>query len=155
MVGCGSADRQRFPDVFSRLQPEAFVAKNHLTAIPRLAKYIAMQDIGGDLLRGHLETLVLSALDHGQAHGLEILRRLQDAGCGSLRLREGSLYPALYRLENAGLVEAVWEEETKGRRGARRRIYHLTRKGTAALARRRVEWQRFVQVVGGILGAPA
>jgi DNA-binding PadR family transcriptional regulator len=113
-----------------------------------------MQEISGDHLRGHLETLILSTLEQGQAHGLEILRRLQDAGCGLLRLKEGSLYPALYRLENAGLVEAVWEEETKGRRGARRRIYHLTRKGTQALARGRQEWQQFVRVLGGILGTP-
>jgi PadR family transcriptional regulator, regulatory protein PadR len=114
-----------------------------------------MQDISGDLLRGHLENLILSVLDQGEAHGLEVSRRLQEAGCGALRLKEGSLYPALYRLEEAGLVEAVWEEETKGRRGARRRIYHLTTKGTKALAKGRAEWQHFVQVVGSILGAPA
>jgi PadR family transcriptional regulator PadR len=114
-----------------------------------------MQDIGGDLLRGHLETLILSMLDQGQAHGLEIIRRLHESGCGALRLKEGSLYPALYRLENAGLVEAAWEEETKGRRGARRRIYHLTAKGTKALAKGRQEWQHFVKILGGILGAPA
>src|SRR5207248_7580449 len=113
-----------------------------------------METINGDQLRGHLETMILSTLERAEAHGLEILRRLQDAGCGLLRLKEGSLYPALYRLESAGLVEAVWEEETKGRRGARRRIYHLTRKGTQALARGRHEWQQFVRVLGGILGAP-
>jgi DNA-binding PadR family transcriptional regulator len=70
-------------------------------------------------------------------------------------MKEGSLYPALYRLEGAGLVEAVWEEETKGRRGARRRIYHLTSKGTKALDRSRQEWQYFVRVIGSILGAQA
>ena len=114
-----------------------------------------MQEISGDQLRGHLETMILSALDRGEAHGLEILRRLELAGCGALKLKEGSLYPALYRLENAGLIEAEWEEETKGRRGARRRIYHLTRSGTKALAKGREEWQSFVTVVGGIVGAPA
>jgi PadR family transcriptional regulator PadR len=114
-----------------------------------------MQDIGGELLRGHLETLILSMLDQGQAHGLEIIRRLHESGCGALRLKEGSLYPALYRLENAGLVEAAWEAETKGRRGARRRIYHLTAQGTKALAKGRQEWQHFVKILGGILGAPA
>lgn len=114
-----------------------------------------MADISGDQLRGHLETMILSVLDRGEAHGLEILRRLEDAGCGALKLKEGSLYPALYRLENAGLIEAEWEEETKGRRGARRRIYHLTRAGTKALAKGREEFQSFVQIIGGILGAPA
>jgi PadR family transcriptional regulator PadR len=70
-------------------------------------------------------------------------------------LKEGSLYPALYRLEHAGLVEAAWEEETKGRRGARRRIYRLTAKGMRALTKGREEWMHFVKVIGGILGAPA
>ena len=69
-----------------------------------------MEAINGDKLRGHLETMILSTLEQGEAHGLEILRRLEAAGCGLLRLKEGSLYPALYRLEAAGKVEAVWEE---------------------------------------------
>ena len=114
-----------------------------------------MQEINGDQLRGHLETMILSVLDQDDGHGLEILRRLDEAGCGALKLKEGSLYPALYRLENAGLIAAVWEEETKGRRGARRRIYHLTKAGTKALAQGRAAWVSFVQVIGGILGAPA
>ncbi len=114
-----------------------------------------MAEINGDQLRGHLETMILSVLDRGDAHGLEILRRLEDAGCGALRLKEGSVYPALYRLENAGLIAAEWEEETKGRRGARRRIYHLTKAGAKALAKGRGDWQTFVHILGGILGAPA
>jgi DNA-binding PadR family transcriptional regulator len=114
-----------------------------------------MQDISGDMLRGHLETLILSRLDQGQAHGLEIIRRLHESGCGALRLKEGSLYPALYRLENAGLVQAAWEEETKGRRGARRRIQRLTTKGMKALDQGRQAWTHFVQIIGGIQGAPA
>jgi PadR family transcriptional regulator PadR len=114
-----------------------------------------MDAIDGDKLRGHLEALVLSTLERGEAHGLEILRRLEDAGCGLLRLKEGSLYPALYRLEAAGEVKAEWEAAPHGRRGARRRIYRLTAKGKRELAQGRAEWQQFVQVVGGILGAPA
>lgn len=120
-----------------------------------LSKIKDMQTIKGNQLRGHLETMALSVLEEGEAHGLEILRRLDEAGCGALRLKEGSLYPALYRLENAGLVKAVWEKETKGRRGARRRFYRLTAKGKRQLAQSRREWQQFVQVIGGIVGAPA
>lgn len=114
-----------------------------------------MKAIHGDRLRGHLETLILSVLERGEAHGLEILHRLDQTGCGLLRLKEGSLYPALYRLEEAGKVQAVWEEAQHGRRGARRRIYRLTTKGKRELARGREEWTSFVQVIGGILGAPA
>jgi DNA-binding PadR family transcriptional regulator len=86
---------------------------------------------------------------------LEILRRLDAAGDGSLRLKEGSLYPALYRLEDAGLIKAKWEEETRGRRGARRRIYQLTRKGIAALTSGRKQWREFTRVIGGIMGGTA
>ncbi len=114
-----------------------------------------MEAINGDKLRGHLETMILSTLEQGEAHGLEILRRLDESGCGLLRLKEGSLYPALYRLEAAGEVKAVWEPAPHGRRGARRRIYQLTTKGQRKLDAGRVDWQQFVRVLGGILGAPA
>lgn len=114
-----------------------------------------MESIHGDKLRGHLETMILSTLEPGDAHGLEILRRLEEAGCGLLRLKEGSLYPALYRLEEAGEVKAVWEPEPHGRRGARRRIYTLTAKGRGKLDAGRAEWQQFVRILGGILGAQA
>lgn len=114
-----------------------------------------MQPIHGDKLRGHLEALILATLEEGEAHGLEILKRLESRGCGLLRLKEGSLYPALYRMEEAGEIAAVWEKEPHGRRGARRRIYRLTAKGSRKLARGREEWQTFVVTLGGILGAPA
>ena len=114
-----------------------------------------MRPITGDKLRGHLETMVLSALEPGEAHGLEILQRLDRAGRDLLRLREGSLYPALYRLEAAGKVKAVWEDGPHGRRGARRRIYRLTAKGKRELAKGRQEWVEFVRIIGGILGAQA
>ena len=112
-----------------------------------------MSAIRGDMLRGHLETMVLSVLEREPAHGLEILRRLDAAGSGLLRLREGSLYPALYRLEGAGKVRAALEAEPHGRRGARRRIYRITSRGRRHLAKGRTDWARFVQVVGGIMGA--
>src|SRR5882672_11290773 len=114
-----------------------------------------MEPIQGDKLRGHLETLVLSTLERGEAHGLEILRRLEEGGCGLLKLKEGSLYPALYRLESAGEVGAVWEDQPKGRKGARRRIYRLTPKGKKKLQRGRGEWDAFVSTLGGILAATA
>src|SRR5262245_5896002 len=114
-----------------------------------------MEAIHGDKLRGHLETMVLSTLEQGEAHGLEILRRLDESGCGLLRLKEGSLYPALYRLEGAGEVKAVWEGQPHGRRGARRRIYRRTAKGQRKLDAGRVAWWQFVRIIGGILGAPA
>ena len=114
-----------------------------------------MSGINGDQLRGHLEMLILATLEKGEAHGLEILRRLEAGGCGLLRLKEGSLYPALYRLESSGQVQAEWERESHGRRGARRRIYHLTTRGGRRIKQARGEFQQFTTVVGGILGASA
>jgi len=110
-----------------------------------------VKSINGDALRGHLETLVLSALRKGDAHGFEILKRLEESGSGALRLKEGSLYPALYRLETAKLIQGQWEEDS-ARRGPRRRIYTLTQRGRRRLSEARGEFQQFVSVVGGILG---
>jgi PadR family transcriptional regulator PadR len=114
-----------------------------------------MREITGDKLRGHLETLILSSLEQGEAHGLKIVKRVDSDGSGALKLKEGSLYPALYRLEQAGFVKGQWEGEGSGRRGARRRLYRLTRKGKRQLSQGRQEWADFVTVMNGILGAPA
>jgi DNA-binding PadR family transcriptional regulator len=114
-----------------------------------------MAIINGDALRGHLETLVLSALRRGDAHGFEILQRLEEAGSGALKLKEGSLYPALYRLEAAGMIKGKWEDVATPRRGPRRRIYHLSRKGRRRFDEARGEFQQFTSIIGGILGASA
>jgi DNA-binding PadR family transcriptional regulator len=114
-----------------------------------------MQKIQGDTLRGHLEKLVLAVLERGPAHGFEVLRRLEAAGCGALTLKEGSLYPALYRMEANGLLKGEWEENTERTRGPRRRIYRLTPKGKRQLVASREEFQHFALVIGTILGAHA
>jgi|ERR1700683_3394142 PadR family transcriptional regulator, regulatory protein PadR len=106
----------------------------------------------GDKLRGHLEMLILASLEKGEAHGMEILTRLEAGGCGLLRFKEGSLYPALYRLEAAGQIAGSWEKGPHGRRGARRCIYRLTIKGARRLKAERGDFQQFVSVVSGLLG---
>jgi len=111
-----------------------------------------MSQITGDALRGHLETLVLSALEKGDAHGFEILKRLRDAASGALQLKEGSLYPALYRMESSGWIKGVWEASDSTRRGPRRRTYRLTAKGRRRLDEARGEFKQFVAVIGTILG---
>ena len=111
-----------------------------------------MKDITGNTLRGHLETLVLAILEKGEAHGFEILRRLKDESSGALNLKEGSLYPALYRLEEMGCIIGNWEGESEERaRGPRRRIYTLTPKGEKDLAQRREEWRQFTTTIGRIV----
>lgn len=114
-----------------------------------------MSNISGDSVRGHLNTMILSVLETGSAHGFEVLKRFEAEGNGQLKLKEGSVYPALYRLESDGLVKATWESSTVKRRGPRRRIYQLTRKGKARLAAGRQQWTDFVTIVGPIIGAPA
>ena len=111
-----------------------------------------MTPIEGDQLRGHLTSLILAALEQGTAHGWEIWSRLEESGGGALRLKEGSLYPALYRLEQQGLIAARWESTATSRRGPRRRIYRLTDKGRRRLSAARDEWRQFVTVLGGLLG---
>jgi PadR family transcriptional regulator, regulatory protein PadR len=111
-----------------------------------------MEPIKGDALRGHLETMAMAMLEQGPAHGFDILKRLDQAGNGTLQLKEGSLYPALYRLEESGLIRSKWEAAQAGRRGPRRRVYSLTRKGTRELARGRQEWVQLVGTISGILG---
>jgi DNA-binding PadR family transcriptional regulator len=113
-----------------------------------------MANIEGDALRGHLEVIVLSVLKRDGAHGFEILRRLEEKGEGVLKLKEGSLYPALYRLEEAGMVKGEWEDALSRRRGPRRRIYQLTAKGRKRLDEARGEFRTFVSVIAGILEVP-
>src|SRR5258705_4969289 len=96
-----------------------------------------MEPISGDKLRGHLEMLILATLERGEAHGLEILRRLEIGGCGLLKLKEGSLYPALYRLEEARQIAAASGREQKGPRGGRARIYRLSAQSHRKLVRGR------------------
>jgi DNA-binding PadR family transcriptional regulator len=111
-----------------------------------------MNTISSEHLRGHLDTLILASLEAGDAHGLGILKRLEESGCGLLKLKEGSLYPALYRLEAAGMVTSSEEPVPAGQKGAPRRIYRLTRKGRGSLTQGRQTWQQFSTVIGGILG---
>ncbi|MGY8768887.1 MAG: PadR family transcriptional regulator [Pirellulales bacterium] len=111
-----------------------------------------MREITGDKLRGHVASLILSSLENSEAHGLEIVKRIEAAGSGALNMKEGSLYPALYRLEKSGLIKGNWEGENTGRRGARRRLYQLTKKGKRQLQDARQDWAFFVSIMNPALG---
>ena len=112
-----------------------------------------MDKIDGNQLRGHLEGMALAVLEQGDAHGYEILQRLTALGEGALQLKEGSLYPVLYRLEESGRIKGHWEKDDAPRRGPRRRIYSLTKKGRKALDESRVSWRSFTTIVGRIMEA--
>jgi PadR family transcriptional regulator, regulatory protein PadR len=104
-----------------------------------------------DLLKGHLGLVLLSCLREGPAHGYLLSKRLLERSVGEFELLEGTLYPALHRLEASGLVRSSWSAEG----GRRRRVYRLTAKGTRALGEREVEWRKFSQTVNGVLGGAA
>ena len=104
-----------------------------------------------ELLHGSLEALVLKTLMWGPRHGYAIARWIESMGAEVLRIEEGSLYPALYRLERRGLIEAEW-----GLSETRRKVklYRLTDAGREQLGRETEQWTRFADAVSRILHAP-
>jgi PadR family transcriptional regulator PadR len=102
----------------------------------------------GDVVKGHLDLLLLAALAPEPAHGYAVIERLRERSGGAFDFAEGTIYPALHRLERAGLLRSGWDD-----RGARRRrVYELTRRGKAALAEREDEWRRFRGAVDIVVG---
>jgi PadR family transcriptional regulator, regulatory protein PadR len=106
----------------------------------------------GDLIRGHLDALLLAALAIGPTHGYEVIGRMRHTSGGEFELAEGTVYPALHRLEQDGLLSSTTERS----QGRRRRVYALTEAGERTLAERRTEWRRFSAVVSRMMmGIPA
>ncbi|MGK3205496.1 helix-turn-helix transcriptional regulator [Amycolatopsis sp. MEPSY49] len=101
-----------------------------------------------DILRGHLDALLLAVLDGRKLHGYAIIEALQLRSDGALDLPTGTVYPALRRLERAGWLASEWDVVS----GRKRRTYRLTRSGEQALAAERTEWREFTTVIGGVLG---
>jgi transcriptional regulator len=107
----------------------------------------------GEMLKGHLDMIVLAALAPGPAHGYAVIEEIKSRSGQAFDLPEGTVYPALHRLEQAGLLSSRWMTAQSGRR---RRVYALTRQGSRALAERRAIWRQFSDAVGGLLkGAPS
>jgi DNA-binding PadR family transcriptional regulator len=104
-----------------------------------------------DLLRGHLDGLLLAVLADAPGHGYELSRRLTDRSGGALGVPEGSLYPALHRLERGALVASAWSAGE----GRRRRVYRLTASGRRAVEQSRQEWRAFSTAVDRVLGGAA
>lgn len=101
------------------------------------------------MLKGHLDAIVLAALEAGPAHGYAIIEAIKSRSGSTFDLPEGTVYPALHRLEQAGLLSSAWTTPSGGRR---RRVYSLTKAGAAALAERRKAWSRFSHAVETLLG---
>jgi PadR family transcriptional regulator len=101
-----------------------------------------------DHLHGTLDALALKAISWGPRHGYGIARWLEETSGEALRIEEGSLYPALYRLEARGWIVAEWGTSELGRRA---KFYRLTSRGRAELRRETAEWQRFAGAVTRVL----
>lgn len=101
----------------------------------------------GETLKGHLDMLLLAAVAPGPSHGYAILQVLRDRSGGLFDLPEGTIYPALHRLEAAGRLAGEWEEV----QGRRRRVYRLTATGRRALQAQTEEWAAFSGAVGGVI----
>jgi DNA-binding PadR family transcriptional regulator len=99
-------------------------------------------------LKGNLDLLLLSVLAAGPAHGYAVITALRERSEGAFDLGEGTVYPALHRLERAGLLASDWADTV----GRRRRVYALTGKGAAALAAERVRWRRFAAGMQAVVG---
>jgi transcriptional regulator len=97
----------------------------------------------GEALKGHLDLLLLSILANGPAHGYAVIESLRQRSNGKFDLPEGTIYPALHRLEKQELLSSDWTEES----GRRKRIYKLTSKGRQALSQRQQEWRSFSEAV--------
>jgi PadR family transcriptional regulator, regulatory protein PadR len=102
-------------------------------------------------LTGSLEMLVLQIAQEGDTYGYEITQQVLKRSEGYFELKEGSLYPALHRMERRGLLESFWEDKKTGRR---RKFYRITPQGATTLVEHRKEWKRFVTGVNGVLGMP-
>lgn len=101
-----------------------------------------------EALNGQLDPLILATIAEDPAHGYAILQRLRQRSSGAFDLAEGTIYPALHRLERDGLLSSSWAVES----GRRRRVYRLTRAGRLALRERRRDWTRFASAVEAVLG---
>jgi transcriptional regulator len=103
-----------------------------------------------ELIQGTLDMLILKAVSLGGLHGYGVLLRLQQLTNGQLQIQQGSLYPALYRLERQGLIASEWGESENKRKA---KFYSLTASGRRRLKAETDSWNQFSLVVAGVLGS--
>ena len=108
-------------------------------------------DPKSDIPQGTIDLLVLKAVSLGPLHGYGIAQRLQQLSRDVIQVQQGTLYPALHRLENRGWLSAEWKESDTGREA---KYYKLTRKGRSQLSAEQASWERLSDAVGLILAEP-
>jgi PadR family transcriptional regulator, regulatory protein PadR len=103
--------------------------------------------VKAEVLKGHLDALLLATLEAGPRHGYAIIDAVRTGSAGRIDLPTGTVYPALHRLERAGLVTSAWSTD----QGRPRRTYRLTAAGRRALGTQRSAWQEFAAAVTAVL----
>jgi len=98
-------------------------------------------------LKGHLDGLILAVVSRGPLHGYAVIEALKARSGGQLALPEGTVYPALHRLEADGLLRSEWSTAS----GRRRRVYSITRRGEKELGARRERWRLFAGTIEAVL----
>lgn len=101
-----------------------------------------------DLLQGTLDMLILKSLSVGPKHGWSISKRIEQVSDSALQIKQGSLYPALHRLESKGFIEANWGKTEDNRRA---KFYELTKRGCAQLEEEKSYWLLFAAAVESVL----
>jgi PadR family transcriptional regulator len=101
-----------------------------------------------DLLQGTLDMLILKAVSLGPLHGYGVLLRIQQISSGRLEIQQGSLYPALFRLEHQGLIAGEWGESENKRRA---KYYSLTPAGRLRFQEQTRDWHRMADIIAGVL----
>jgi DNA-binding PadR family transcriptional regulator len=103
----------------------------------------------GQALKGHLDMLLLAVVREGATHGYAIIEALRRHSDGALDIPEGTIYPALHRLERLGALSSRWDDSL----GRRRRVYALTASGRRLLEQRAHDWSLFSKVITSVIGA--
>ena len=115
----------------------------------RRGLYLVSLGMKGEAIKGHLDLLLLSVLAEAPLHGYAVIEQLRERSADVFDLPEGTVYPALHRLERQRMIKSRWES---GQNARRRRLYSLTPTGRRQLKERRVQWSGFVTAVTSVVG---
>lgn len=109
---------------------------------------VALLGMNNETLKGHLDFLLLAVLSNGASHGYAVIEALRQRSGGHFDLPEGTIYPALHRLEEQDFLKSHWDESAP----RRRKVYSLTVKGRQSLSKRQSEWMAFSEAVNATAG---